>query len=63
MENGNAQERSRYTMCGIFVTRHQERDLDIPKRRRDLMTTIENDLNVDDVLSVLMVPCRLRRYG
>lgn len=36
-----------------FVTRHKERDLEIPKHRQDLMTAIEKDLfNDDDVLAV-----------
>jgi hypothetical protein len=36
-----------------FVTRHKGRDLEIPKHRRDLMTSIESDLlNDDDVLAV-----------
>ncbi|BDG47278.1 hypothetical protein PspKH34_18390 [Parageobacillus sp. KH3-4] len=36
-----------------FVTRHRERDLEIPKHRQDLMTAIEKDLlNDNDVLAV-----------
>ncbi|MBA2876211.1 hypothetical protein [Thermaerobacillus caldiproteolyticus] len=35
-----------------FVTRHKERDLEIPMHRQELMTAIEKDLfNDDDVLA------------